>query len=139
MSELPGIELPSIEQIEKIELLQKRALESLEIIDNSVKCQRCSNFIPITANQTPKFEKKGRRICSLKHRISFIESHGYHNKVEDLKQLKQEYAELLEEDERADRLRNLNLISCKLTKWLYVCNNCFDRLSKRGKTLREKL
>jgi hypothetical protein len=139
ISELPGIEIPSIEQIEKIEKLQKSNLESLVIIDNTVKCQRCGNFIAITTNNTPTFEKKGRRVATLRHKIRWIESHGYHNKTEDLKPLKQEYADLLAEDERADKLRNLNLISCKLTKWLYVCNNCFDRLSKRGKTLREKL
>jgi hypothetical protein len=127
------IELPSIEQIERIESIQKRNLESLEISDNTVRCQKCGDAIPITANNTPKFERKGRRICSLRHRIRWIESRGYHSKVENLKQLKEEYAELLEEDEKADRLRNLNLISCKLTKWLYVCNNCFDRLGKRRK------
>jgi hypothetical protein len=89
----------------------------------------------LQADATPKFEKKGRRINSLRHRITWIESHGYHNKVENLKQLKEEYAELLEADEKADKLRNLNLISCKITKFLFVCNNCFDRLSKRRKTL----
>jgi hypothetical protein len=129
------IELPSIEQIERIESIQKRNLESLEISDNTVRCQKCGNAVPMTPNNTPKFERKGRRICSLRHRIMWVEKHNFGNKTENLKQLKQEYAELLQEDEKADRVRNLNLFSCKITKFLFVCSSCFDKLSKRQKNL----
>ncbi len=39
--------LPSLEQIEQMERQRSQAIESLEISGNSVKCQRCSQDIPI--------------------------------------------------------------------------------------------
>ena len=138
MSELPGIEIPSIEQIEKIERQRQIAIDSLQInqSDNTVRCQKCGNAIPITTNQMPKIQKKGRRVNSLRHRIEWIEKHNFGNKTENLKQLKQEYGELCEEDEKADRVRNLNLLSCKITSYKWVCSSCYDKICyPRRKTL----
>jgi hypothetical protein len=45
----------------------------------------------------------------------------------NLKQLKQELADLLEEDAKADKLRNLPLYSCRITGWKSVCSKCYDR------------
>ena len=44
-----GIEIPSLEQIEQMERQRAQAVEALQISDDYrfVKCQRCSNAIPI--------------------------------------------------------------------------------------------
>ena len=41
------IEIPSLEQIEEMERQRSQAIQSLEISNGSVKCQRCRNDIPI--------------------------------------------------------------------------------------------
>jgi hypothetical protein len=53
---------------------------------------------------------------------------SYH-KNNHIKQLKQELADLLEEDAKADKLRSLPLYSCRITGWKFVCSRCYDRVS----------
>jgi hypothetical protein len=43
--------LPSLEEIEQMERRRSQAIESLEISDHSVMCQRCSQDIPIVGKQ----------------------------------------------------------------------------------------
>jgi hypothetical protein len=40
-------ELPSLEEIEQMERQRSQAIQSLEIYDHSVKCQRCAHDVPI--------------------------------------------------------------------------------------------
>jgi hypothetical protein len=40
-------ELPSLKDIEQMEKQRLQAIESLEIFDHSVKCQRCGTAVPI--------------------------------------------------------------------------------------------
>jgi hypothetical protein len=46
---------------------------------------------------------------------------------EFLEQLKAELAELLEEEAKADKLRNLPLYSSKITGFKFVCGTCYDK------------
>ena len=49
--------MPSLEQIEQMERQRSQAIESLEISGNSVKCQRCSQDIPIVGKlNRPDYE-----------------------------------------------------------------------------------
>jgi hypothetical protein len=48
-------------------------------------------------------------------------------KNNDLKALKAELAESLEEDTKADKLRSLPLYSCRITGWKFVCAKRYDR------------
>jgi len=41
-----SFELPSLEEIEQMEGQRLQAIESLEIFDHSVKCQRCGTAVP---------------------------------------------------------------------------------------------
>jgi hypothetical protein len=50
------------------------------------------------------------------------------NNNNDLKQLKQELADLLEQDTKADKLRSLPLHSCRITGWKFVCSKCYDKV-----------
>jgi hypothetical protein len=53
----------------------------------------------------------------------------YHGvNINDLKALKQELADLLEEDAKADKLRSLPLYSCRITDWKFVCSVCYDKV-----------
>jgi hypothetical protein len=45
-----------------------------------------------------------------------------------VKQLKAELADLLEEDAKAAKLRNLPLYSCRITGWKFVCSKCYDKI-----------
>jgi hypothetical protein len=47
---------------------------------------------------------------------------------DDVKQLKQELTDLLQEDTKADKLRSLPLNSCRITGWKIVCSKCYDKV-----------
>jgi hypothetical protein len=75
------------------------------------------------------------RVAILQKRIKWIENYSrsnnngsYHHKNNDIKQLKQELAELLEEDAKVDKLRSLPLYSCRITGWKFVCSKCYDKV-----------
>jgi hypothetical protein len=42
--------------------------------------------------------------------------------------LKQELADLLEEDAKYDKLRSLPLYSCKITGFKFACSKCYDKI-----------
>jgi uncharacterized C2H2 Zn-finger protein len=76
-----------------------QAIKALEIYGNSVKCQRCGIEVPIVGKLNRPCND---RIVISQRRINHIEnySHGYYNnreKESDLKALRQELSELLEE------------------------------------------
>ena len=45
-------ELPSLQEIEEMDKQRLQALESLEISDGLVKCQKCGNAVPILRTTT---------------------------------------------------------------------------------------
>ena len=49
------------------------------------------------------------------------------NNNNNVKQLKAELAELLEEA-KADALRRLPLYSCRITDFKFVCSRCYDKV-----------
>ena len=53
-----------------------------------------------------------------------MENYYHGANVNDIKALRQELAELLEEDDKADKLRSLPLYSCRITGWKFVCSKC---------------
>jgi hypothetical protein len=144
-------ELPSLEQIEKMEKQRTQAIESLEISNDpgsdSVKCQKFGIDIPLIGKLT---KPKSNQIAVLEKRIKWLEE-GYphrhrrygganNNRASSddnnngnsssiiVVQLKQELADLLEEDPKADRLRSLPLYSCRTTGWKFVCSKYYDRV-----------
>jgi hypothetical protein len=131
--------LPSIQEIEKIERKRSQAIESLEITDHSVKCQKCGNAKPIVEvekQQTSKSSRQNKRMTTLYCRIRWIESYSHDNnsnKNDNLKQAKQELEALLEEDAKADKLRSLPLYSCKKTGFKFVCSSCFDKVCSNNR------
>jgi hypothetical protein len=109
-----SFELPSLEEIEQMERQRSQAIESLQISDSdhSVKCQKCDVAVPIVGKLTARND----RIAVLQKQIKWIEQH-YHglytlrrhrgngnigNNINkdnnNVKELKAELAELLEED-----------------------------------------
>jgi DNA repair exonuclease SbcCD ATPase subunit len=124
-------ELPSLEEIEEMDRQKSQAKESLEIFDHSVKCQRCGIAVPIVGKLTKS--TKSNRIAVLEKRIKWLENYrrgnnrssSYNNNV---KQLKQELADLLEEDAKDDKLRSLPLYSCRITDFKFVCSGCYDKV-----------
>ena len=120
-------ELPSLEEIEEMDRQRSQAIESLEISepDNSVKCQMCGMAIPIVG-KLARPHNDGAVI--LQRRIKWMENYSRVSSINDLQQLKQELAELLEEDAKADKLRSLPLYSCKITGWKFVCSKCYDKV-----------
>ena len=81
---------------------------SLEIFGASVKCQKCGNDIPIVGKLS---RPHNDRVAVLQKRIKWIENYAHGNtnnsrSADDPKALKQELAELLEEDAKGDKLRN---------------------------------
>jgi tRNA-dihydrouridine synthase len=125
--------LPSLEQIERMEKKRSEAIESLEISDGRVKCQKCCMAVP--SLETSKTTKpNGFRIATLQMKIKWIEEHynyfsSYRTREEAIQALKQELAELLEEEAEAEALRRLPLYSCKITGYRYVCSTCFSKIS----------
>jgi adenine-specific DNA methylase len=118
-------ELPSLEEIKEMDKQRSQAIESLEIFDHSVKCQRCGIAVPIVGKLTTA---KNDRIAILQKTIKWIESYNHGNRSNEVKQLKAELAELLEEDAKADKLRSLPLYSCRITGFKFVCSKCYDKV-----------
>jgi hypothetical protein len=88
-------ELPSLEQIEEMERQRLQAIESLEISGSSVKCQRYGTAAPIVGKLPGPHND---RVAILQKRIKWMENYYHVVNVNDLKELKQDLAELLEED-----------------------------------------
>jgi hypothetical protein len=68
---------------------------------------------------------RSNRIDALQKQIRWIEDHIRGNNAKaygNIKQLKAELAELLEEYAKADQLRSLPLYSCRITGWEFVCS-----------------
>jgi hypothetical protein len=94
----------------------------------------------------PIFGKLARphndRVAVLQKRIKWMENYYRGNisrSSDDLKQLKQELAELLEEDAKADKLRSLPLYSCKITGFKFVCSKCYDKVYYNSMLLQRSL
>ena len=106
-----------------------QAIESLEISCNSVKCQICSQDIPIVGKLN---RPHNDRAVILQRRIKWAKNYrGGGNgttKDEDLKALRQELSDLLEEDAKYDKLRSLPLYSCRITSFKFVCSKCYDKV-----------
>jgi hypothetical protein len=136
------IELPSLEEVEQMAQRRSQAVESLQISDGFVKCQRCGIAVPIVGKLS---SPQNGRITVLQNRIKWLEGH-YHShplgntdtKSDTLKALRQELAELLEEDAAYDKLRNLPLYSCAATRWNFVCSPCYDILYCRWQRLEQR-
>jgi hypothetical protein len=89
-----SFELPSLEEIEQMEIQRSQAIESLQISDNSVKCQRCGNAMPIVDKLS---RPHNDRVVILQRRIKWMENYYHGDNINNLKALKQELAELLED------------------------------------------
>jgi len=127
-------ELPSLEEIQEMERQRLQAIESLQISEsgNSVKCQRCGFAVPIVDKLSSPCND---RTVILQRQIKLMENYrrgGYGNanasKDEDLKALRQELSDLMEEDAKYDKLRSLPLYSCRITGWKFVCSKCYDKV-----------
>jgi hypothetical protein len=79
-----------------------------------------------------KTKPKSNRIAVLERQIKCLENYSRGNNGKSssdvVKQLKQELAALLEEDAKADKLRNLPLYSYRITSWKFVCSKCYDKV-----------
>jgi hypothetical protein len=123
-------ELPSLQEIEEMDRQKSQAIESLEIFDHSVKCQRCGMAVPIIGKLS---KPNSNRIAVLEKRIKWLENYSRGNinrpsYINDVKAVKQELAELLEEDAKVDKLRSLPLYSCRITGFKFVCSRCYDKV-----------
>jgi hypothetical protein len=126
-------ELPSLQEIEEMDRQRSYAIESWEISDHSVKCQKCGTAVPIVG-KLPK--PHPNRVAILQKRIKWLENYSRGNinrpsYINDIKALKQELADLLEENAKADKLRSLPLYSCRITGWKFVCSKCYDKVYNR--------
>jgi hypothetical protein len=89
-------------------------------------CQKCGIAVPLLRTVT---KPRSNRIDALQKQIKWIENHSLGSKADaNIKQLKAELAELLEEEAQADALRRLPLYNCRITGWKFVCSKCYDRV-----------
>jgi hypothetical protein len=119
------IEVPSPAELDEIDRRESQAIESLEISNDPVKCQKCSIALPLLSKKT--LRSKGNRIYTLRTRIKWMENYSRVSNINDLQQLKQELADLLEEEAKADKLRSLPLYSSKITGYRFACSDCFTK------------
>jgi hypothetical protein len=120
-------EIPSLEEIQEMKRQRLQAIEPLQISEfgDSVKCQRCGMAIHIVGKLS---RPQNDRVAILQKRIRWTENYSKVSNINDLEALKQELADLLEEDANADKLRSLPLYSCRITGWKFVCLKCYDKL-----------
>ena len=100
----------------------------MEISNGSVRCQKCSQDVLIVG----KMEMTGSndRIATLEVRLNWLKTHN--GKEQDIKEVKQELDELLQDDAEYDILRSIPLYSSKITKYRFFCSSCFDKVSRRA-------
>ena len=83
--------LPSLEEVNNMEMQRSQAIEALEISGNCVKCQRCGNTVPLMINNK---RPKNHKIELLQTRIKWIlehrDSYCLHTSDEDIQRVKQE-------------------------------------------------
>jgi hypothetical protein len=96
----------------------------------TLSCQRCGIIVPIVG-KLPK--PHPNRVAILQKRIKWLENYSRGNinrpsYISDVKALRQELADLLEEDANADKLRSLPLYSTKITGFKFVCSTCYDKI-----------
>jgi hypothetical protein len=117
-----GIEIPPIEKIEQMEQQRLRAVKALEISesDNSVKCQVCGRLTRLLDKPN---RPKNDAALRLENRIKRIEEqrYAYAGKQEELKALRQQHVELLQEDAGYDLERRLTL---HYLRGKFRCWNC---------------
>ena len=71
---------------------------------------------------------RSNRIDTLQKQIKWIEDHSHGNNANaNIKELKAELTELLEEEAKADTLRCLPLYSCRITGFKFVCSRYYDK------------
>jgi hypothetical protein len=125
------IPLPSLETADAIDKQQEEAYAALEFSsyeeNQYVKCQCCNNWI----KRAGKMHKPTNdRIEQIRRRIKQIEAYNlkYNKGSSDngIKELKQELAELLKDEEKRDKLRNLPLYSSRSTNYLFYCSICWE-------------
>ena len=132
-------ELPSLEQIEEMDRQRLQAIESLQISDHSVKCQRGGNAVSMIGKSVGA---KSNRIAVLERRVRWLENYPHSINTIIIKQLKQELSDILEEEGKADRLRSLPLYSCRITGWKFVCSKSYDKAYNNNmlvKTLKARI
>ena len=117
------VELPDIQDIEKMDRDKSEAIEALQISDHSVKCQRCGNSYRIAEKAIASW-----RIGRLQRRISHAQAHGVdtNNTDSSWKQDKQELEQLLAEEEKKNFLSRLPLYSSSITHYRFFCSICYD-------------
>jgi hypothetical protein len=123
-------ELPSLEEIERMDKKREAAINSLEISDGHVKCQKCGQVIPIIG----KLQKsKTDRIASLEKRIKraefYYKKYHHDNSTDHSGKDREELAALQQEDAERDKLRCLPLYRSKRTGYRFFCSSCFDACS----------
>jgi hypothetical protein len=124
------VELPSLEEIQQMDRKRLEAIELLEISNSHVKCQRCGNAIPLGPKYIRSF--KNDRIGVLERRIIWLEEHYHYTEDdEEIKAIKAEVADLQAEDAEYDILRSLPLYSTEITRFKFVCGDCFSKLYAR--------
>jgi peptide subunit release factor RF-3 len=126
------IEIPSLDQIEAMDKQRQKAIESLEISEDHLKCQGCGSLWPIVKDDNMKklvASNRSGRIHDLQKRIGFSEGYFHANtcKVE-----KEELAALLEEDKQKEILRRIPLYSSKITGYRFLRSKCYECQSAIG-------
>jgi hypothetical protein len=114
----------AVSEIIQIERQRAQAIESLEISNNSVKCQKCNLPVPIVG-RLPR--SHADRITILEKRIRQVERyHGNNSSNSTYKQLKEELVNLLREEAKNDILKSVPLYSSKNTGFRLFCSKCYD-------------
>jgi hypothetical protein len=78
---------------------------------------RCGQDIPIVGKLS---RPHNDRVVILQRRIRWMENYYHDANINNLKALKQELAELLEEDAKADKLRSLSMFVQLQNYWLEI-------------------
>jgi ribonuclease D len=117
------VELPTLEQIEAMDQQRTKATESLEIVNDQVKCQNCNSLQPIQRPLTNS--QYSSRIYQLQARIKQIERH--HIGGTSAKKEREELKLLLEEHDKKDILRRIPLYSSSITSYRFYCSECYDK------------
>jgi NMD protein affecting ribosome stability and mRNA decay len=122
---------------DNMERLQEHAIAALKIKNNKAICQHCNKAIPIVGKWS---KRKDACIDALEKRIRWLEHYPANNNstAAEINQAKEELAVLQAESDKQDKLRNIPLLSGRITGFKFVCSSCYDYFYQLAQEERKK-
>jgi hypothetical protein len=131
----------SLEQATKMQDLEQQALQSLQVLEDgqSAKCQKCGAIVrrEVKKNQLPEPIARGSRVETLTYRLGWLQRNTPNSA--EIKTTKEELEDLQHKDAKRAHIRGLPLFQGFITRYQFVCINCYAHCYRYNKRRYKKI